>query len=206
MSAEIFVEFKEIVSIGANEWRLLSQLVNFRILTCCLGYGTYDTCGSLQCSFITSVTVVFRGVNKTQQRKAMEWWFTTIIRGAKHVYQWSKKCQYNKVKLIAFTLIKNQSYFKVVCARAHKNLTMRLSVIYKTFHKNVTVNMHYVNIKIKKKNTIGFAKRFVTLLHCPFPAKVSGREGYGYGTLGWVGCDYDCSLLLFTFDSNLHKL
>ena len=34
-----------------------------------------------------------------------------------------------------------------------------LSVIYKTFHKNVTVRMYYVNIKIKKKNTIGLAKR-----------------------------------------------
>ena len=29
-----------------------------------------------------------------------------------------KKCQYNKAKLINFTLIKNQSHFKVVCACA----------------------------------------------------------------------------------------
>ena len=27
-----------------------------------------------------------------------------------------KKCQYNKAKLINFTLIKNQSYFFVVCS------------------------------------------------------------------------------------------
>ena len=53
MSAEIFVEFKEIVPIGAGEWRLLFiHLVNSRTLTCCLGYGTSDTCGSLDCSFM----------------------------------------------------------------------------------------------------------------------------------------------------------
>ena len=52
-----------------------------------------------------------------------------------------------------------------------------LSVTYKTFHKNFTVNMYYVNIKIKKKNTIGLAKRIVIFLHCSFPVKVSGREG-----------------------------
>ena len=52
-----------------------------------------------------------------------------------------------------------------------------LSVTYKTFHKNFTVNMYYFNIKIKKKNTIGLAKRIVIYLHCSFPVKVSGREG-----------------------------
>ena len=52
-----------------------------------------------------------------------------------------------------------------------------LSVIYKTFHKNFTVNMYYVNRKIKKKNTIGLAQRIVIFLHCPFPVKVSGTEG-----------------------------
>ena len=57
-----------------------------------------------------------------------------------------------------------------------------LSVIYKTFHKNFTVNMYYVNIKIKKKNTIGLAKRIVIFLHCSYPVKVSGRKGYGRGT------------------------
>ena len=44
-----------------------------------------------------------------------------------------------------------------------------LSVMYKTFHKNSTVNMYYVHIKIKKKNTIGLAKRIVIFLHCSFP-------------------------------------
>ena len=37
-------------------------LVNCRILTCGLGNGTSDTCGSLHCSFMSSVTVVFRGM------------------------------------------------------------------------------------------------------------------------------------------------
>ena len=57
-----------------------------------------------------------------------------------------------------------------------------LSVIYKTFHKNFTVNMYYVKLKIKKKNTIGLAQRIVIFLHCSFPVKVSGREGLGRGT------------------------
>ena len=52
-----------------------------------------------------------------------------------------------------------------------------LSVIYKTFHKNFTVNMYCVNKKIKKKNTIGLAQRIVIFLHCSLPVKVSGREG-----------------------------
>ena len=60
MSVETFVEFKEIVPIGADERRVLLHLVNSRILTCCLGYGTTDTCDSLHCSFMSSVTVVFR--------------------------------------------------------------------------------------------------------------------------------------------------
>ena len=30
-----------------------------------------------------------------------------------------------------------------------------LSVIYKTLHKNFTLNMYYFNVKIKKKTTIG---------------------------------------------------
>ena len=45
-------------------------------------------------------------------------------------------------------------------------LVRGLSVIYKTFHKNFTVNMYYVNRKIKKKNTIGLAQRVVIFLHC----------------------------------------
>ena len=52
MSAEIFVEFKEIVPIGAGKWRFLLHLVNSFKLTWYLGYGTSDTCGSLHCSFI----------------------------------------------------------------------------------------------------------------------------------------------------------
>ena len=39
--------------------------------------------------------------------------------------------------------------------------------------------MFYVNIKIKKKNTIGLAKRIVTFLHCSFPAKCLGGRGTG---------------------------
>ena len=62
MSTEIFVEFKKIVPIGAGEGRLLLHLVNSGILTCGLGYGTSDTCGSLHCSFMSSVTLVFRGM------------------------------------------------------------------------------------------------------------------------------------------------
>ena len=58
-----------------------------------------------------------------------------------------------------------------------------LSVIYKTFHKNFTVNMYYVNRKIKKKNTIALAQRIVIFLHCSFPEKLSGREVYGRGNL-----------------------
>ena len=50
-----------------------------------------------------------------------------------------------------------------------------LSVIYKTLHKNFTLNMYYVNVKIKKKTTIGLAKRIVIFLHCSFQVKVSGR-------------------------------
>ena len=53
MSAEIFVDFKKIVPIGSGEWGLFfTHLVNSRVLTCCLGYGTSDTCGSLDCSFM----------------------------------------------------------------------------------------------------------------------------------------------------------
>ena len=66
----------------------------------------------------------------------------------------------------------------------YKNWTSESIISYIQNVSQNTVNMYYVNIKIKKKNTIGFAKRFVTLLHCPFPAKVSGGEGYGHGTLG----------------------
>ena len=49
-----------------------------------------------------------------------------------------------------------------------------LSVIYKTLHKNFTLNMYYVNVKIKKKTTIGLAKGIV-ILHCSFQVEVSGR-------------------------------
>ena len=58
-----------------------------------------------------------------------------------------------------------------------------LSVRYKKCHKNLTVNMYYVNRKMKKKNTIGLAQRIEIFLHCLFPVKVSGREGWGRGTL-----------------------
>ena len=64
ISAEIFVEFKEIVPIGAGEWRLLFiHLVNSRVLTCCLGYGKSDTCGSLDCSF----------TRETSQERSCTW-------------------------------------------------------------------------------------------------------------------------------------
>ena len=145
--------------------------------------------------------------------KNMEWRFTDIIRGRKRVYQSNKKCQYKKAKLITFTLIKNQSYFKVVCACAiksanyasYKNWTSESIISYiQNVLKNFIVNMYYVNIKINKKNTISLTKRIVTFLHCSFPAIVFGREGYGCGTLRWVGCDSDCFLSLFTLDSNQH--
>ena len=57
------------------------------------------------------------------------------------------------------------------------------SVICKTLHTNISVNMYYVNIKIKTKNTVGIAKKNCDLLALFISSKVSGREVYGCGTL-----------------------
>ena len=54
-----------------------------------------------------------------------------------------------------------------------------LSVICKTLHTNLSVNMYNVNIKIKTKNTAGIAKIIVIFLHCSFPLKCLGRSGTG---------------------------
>ena len=52
-----------------------------------------------------------------------------------------------------------------------------LSVICKTLHTNLSVNMYNVNIKIKTKNTAGIAKIIVIFLHCSFPLKCLGGSG-----------------------------
>ena len=54
-----------------------------------------------------------------------------------------------------------------------------LSVICKTLHTNLSVNMYNVNIKIKTKNAAGIAKIIVIFLHCSFPLKCLGRSGTG---------------------------
>ena len=54
-----------------------------------------------------------------------------------------------------------------------------LSVICKTLHTNLSVNMYNVNIKIKTKSTAGIAKIIVIFLHCSFPLKCLGRSGTG---------------------------
>ena len=54
-----------------------------------------------------------------------------------------------------------------------------LSVICKTIHRNLSVNMYNVNIKIKTKNTAGIAKIIVIFLHCLFPLKCLGGSGTG---------------------------
>ena len=59
----------------------------------------------------------------------------------------------------------------------YKNSTSESIISYIQNVSQNTVNMYYVNIKIKKKNTIGLARRIVIFLHCSFPVKVSGREG-----------------------------
>lgn len=43
--------------------------------------------------------------------------------------------------------------------------------------------MHYVNIKIKTKNTVGVANRIVIFLHCSFPLKCLGGRGMGVALL-----------------------
>ena len=59
----------------------------------------------------------------------------------------------------------------------YKNWTSESIISYIQNVSQNTVNMYYVNIKIKKKNTIGLARRIVIFLHCSFPVKVSAREG-----------------------------
>ena len=54
-----------------------------------------------------------------------------------------------------------------------------LSVICKTLHTNLSVNMYNVNIKIKTKNTAGIAKIIVIFLHCSFPLKCLRGSGTG---------------------------
>ena len=54
-----------------------------------------------------------------------------------------------------------------------------LSVICKTLHTNLSVNMYNVNIRIKTKNTAGIEKIIVIFLHCSFPLKCLGRSGTG---------------------------
>ena len=65
----------------------------------------------------------------------------------------------------------------------YKNWTSESIISYIQNVSQNTVNMYYVNIKIKKKNTIGLARRIVIFLHCSFPVKVSGREGQGRSIL-----------------------
>ena len=73
------------------------------------------------------------------------------------------------------------------------------SVICKTLNTNFSVNMYYVNIKIKTKNTVGIAKRIVIFLHCSFPVKCLGGRYMGvalcndWATILIVFC---CCLLL----------
>ena len=43
----------------------------------------------------------------------------------------------------------------------------------------ISINMHYVNIKIKTKNTVGVVKRIVIFLHCSFPLKCLRGRGTG---------------------------
>ena len=54
-----------------------------------------------------------------------------------------------------------------------------LSVICKTLHTNLSVNMYYVNIKIKTKNTAGIAIAIVIFLYCSFPLKCLGGRDTG---------------------------
>ena len=54
-----------------------------------------------------------------------------------------------------------------------------LSVICLTLYTKFSINMHYVNIKIKTKNTVGVVKRIVIFLHCSFPLKCLGGRGTG---------------------------
>ena len=73
------------------------------------------------------------------------------------------------------------------------------SVICKTLNTNFSVNMYYVNIKIKTKNTVGIAKRIVIFLHCSFPVKCLGGRYMGVALCnGWAAIRivFCCSLLL----------
>ena len=60
---------------------------------------------------------------------------------------------------------------------SYKNWTSESIISYIQNVSQNTVNMYHVYIKIKKKNTIGLARRIVIFLHCSFPVKVSEREG-----------------------------
>ena len=54
-----------------------------------------------------------------------------------------------------------------------------LSVICLTLHTNFSVNMHYVNTKIKTKITVGIAKKIVIFLNCSLPLKCLGGRCTG---------------------------
>ena len=126
MSADLFVEF-------SGRWvktsLTFSQFSHTHVL-----FGLWDVWYvRLIALFIHvfSYSSFWRHVmlNKSKQHKTMDWWFTNIIRGTKHVCQWNKKCQYNKARLITFMLIKNQAYFQVVCARALLSLRITVRLI-----------------------------------------------------------------------------
>ena len=74
------------------------------------------------------------------------------------------------------------------------------SVICKTLHTNISVNMFYVNIKIKTKNTVGIAKRIVIFLHCSFPVKCLGGR-----YMGVARCNDWAAILIILFSVVLYS-
>ena len=80
------------------------------------------------------------------------------------------------------------------------------SVICKTLHTNFSVNMYYVNTKIKTKNAVGIAKRIVIFLHCSFPVKCLGGRYMGVALCnGWAAIliVFCCCLLLIAIRTRL---
>ena len=74
---------------------------------------------------------------------------------------------------------------------SYKNWTSESIISYIQNVSQNTVNMYHVYIKIKKKNTIGLARRIVIFFHWSFPVKVSEREGQGRGF-----CDERAAILI----------
>lgn len=62
---------------------------------------------------------------------------------------------------------------------SYKNWTGESIISYMLIYTKFSINMHYVNIKIKTKNTVGVVKRIVIFLHCSFPLKCLGGRGTG---------------------------